>query len=327
MDCLAGRVGCDRNPFMRAFKTLAAWLTLAPLLHADPLTQADREALLERLQKIQEGADKRVDERFGSAISAFRSAMASDDAALEFYLKCIEKLQFDDKNRKGQDFREWKRKQEGQLQSASFKRALRHQLRWLSLTLQVAGSREAAVKFSGEASKAVDDVFADIVSLEGQHDLLRQPVLSTVFAQVYEISNIKVPEWPLSPIELGNIYGKVILPPLRKPEKTEELRAAWTHRIQQETLVVEHWGRGGDAKPGKDGARSPEQEKFVTETYPEFLWMEEQDVFRAGDQRGAALKMFQHLEKYAMHPKVGDWTKQFKDLLDPKPAVTAAPGE
>ena len=65
----------------------------------------------------------------------------------------------------------------------------------------------------------------------------------------------------------------------------------------------------------------------MTETYPEFLWAEEQDVYRAGDQRGAALRMFQHLEKYATHPKVVDWTKQFKDLLDPKPVAAPAPGE
>ena len=327
MDCLAERVGCARNPLMRVLKTLAASLLLAPLLHGDPLTQADREALIEKLTKIQEGSDKRVEERFSAAINAYRSAMASDDATLEFYLKCVEKLQFDDKNKKGQDFREWKRKQEGQLQNPGFRRALRHQLRWLTLTLQVASSKEPPTKFAAEAAKAVDDVFADINAIDGERDLLRQPVLSTLFAQVYELSGTKVPEWPLSPIELGPLYNKIILPPLRKPDRIEELRAAWTRRIQQETLVIEHWTRGGDEKPGKDGSRSPEQEKFVTETYPEYLWLEEQDVFKAGDQRGAALKMFQHLEKYALHPKVGDWTRQFKELLDPKPVVTPAAGE
>lgn len=327
MDCLARRVGCARNPFMRAYKTLALTLALSPLLHGDPLTQADREALIERLTKIQEGTDKRVEERFSSAISAYRNAMASDDAALEFYLKCIEKEQFDDKNKKGQDFREWQRRQEGQLKNPAFKRALRHQLRWLVLTLQVAGSKEPIAKWAPDASKIVDDVFADIANLGGQREMLHQPVLSTIFAQVYEVSGLKLMEWPQSPVELNNIYGKVILPPLRRPDRVEDLRAAWTHRIQQETLVVEHWSRGGDEKPGRDGGRTPEQEKFATETYPEYLWMEEEDVFKAGDQRGAALKMFQHLEKYMTHPKAPDWTRQFKDLLDPKPVVTPAAGQ
>lgn len=327
MDCLAGRVGCDRNPPMRALKTFAVTLALSPLLHGDPLTQADREALIERLTKIQEGSEKLVNERFAAAVSAYRNAMASDDAAIEFYLKCIEKVQFDDKNKKGQDFRDWKRRQEAQLQNPAFKRALRHQLRWLVLTLQVASSKEAPTRFAPDAAKAVDDIFSEISSLEGQRDLLRQPVLSTIFAQVYELSGVKTADWPQSPIELGAIYGKVILPPLRKPDRIDDLRAGWTRRIQQETLVIEHWSRNPDEKPSRDGSRPPEQEKFVTETYPEYLWQEEEDVFKAGDQRGAALRMFQHIEKYSTHPKVIDWTKQFRDLLEPKvaPAAPVAP--
>lgn len=321
MDCLARWAAYARNACMRALKTLAVALTLTPLLHADPLTEADREALIERLTKIQEGSEKLINERFNAAIVAYRGAMASDEAAIEFYLKCVEKLQFDDKNKKESDFREWKKKQDDQLKNPGFRRALRHQLRWLVLTLQVASSKESVVKFSPDAAKAVDDVFTDIASLDGQRDLLRQGVLSTVFAQVYEVGAVKANEWPLSPIELGNIYGKVILPPLRRPDRIESLRAAWTRRIQQETLIVEHWSRGADDKPSRDGGRPPDQEKFVTETYPEFLWQEEEDVFKAGDQRGAALRMFQHIEKYATHPKAIDWTKQFRALLEPKAAV------
>ena len=305
---------------MRACKILALTLVLSPLLHGDPLTQADREALIERLTKIQEGADKRKEERFSAAIAAFRNAAASDDAALEFYLKCVEKEQFEDKNKKGQDFRDWKRKQEGELKDPGFRRALNHQLRWLILTLQVASSKEPVTKFAPEAMRAVGDIFAEIAMLANQHDLLKQPVLSSVFAKVYEVNGVKAAEWPQSPVELESIYGTVILPLLRKPDKIEDLRAAWTRRIQQETLVVEHWMPGGDDKPSRDGTRSVQQEKFATETYPEFLWREEEDVFKAGDQRGAALKMFQHIEKYPTHPKFVDWTKKFMELLGPVPA-------
>jgi hypothetical protein len=310
---------------MHLLKPIIFALVLTPLLHGDPLTQADRDVLMERLEKIQQSASKRDNERYGTAIAAFRAAMTSEDAAFTFYLKCVEKVQFEDQNKTGQDFREWKRKQEPDSRSPSFKRALQHQLRWLVLTLQVAGSKEPTVQHASEAVKIMDDVFADITNLADQRDLLHQPVLSTLFAQVYELGKLKVKEWPQSPTDINNIYEKIIFPQVRKPTKIVELRAAWTRRIQLETLVFDHWSSGGNEKPSENGAHLSGRDKYLAETIPEFLWQEEEDVYRAGDQRNAALKMFQIIDKYSTHPKILDWTKQFQTLLGPKPAVVPSP--
>jgi hypothetical protein len=315
-------------PLMHLLKRIILMLIFTPLLQGDPLTQADRDVLIERLQKIQQGALKHENEHYATAINAFRAAMASEDAAFALYLKCVEKVQFEDQNKTGQDFREWKRKQEPQTKSPSFKRALQHQLRWLVLTLQVAESKEPATQFAPEAMKIMDDIFVDITNLTDQRDVLHQPVLSTLFAQVYELGKLKVKEWPQSPADINNIYEKLILPQVRKPTKIPELRAAWTRRIQQETLVFEHWSNSEKEKPSENGAHLSGRDKYLAETIPEYLWQEEQDVYRAGDQRNAALKMFQIIDKYNTHPKVIDWTKQFQDLLDPKSAVVPTlPGE
>lgn len=310
---------------MRVVSLTLLSLALAPCLLADPLTQADREALKERLQKIQDVADAKLDARFRVAVAAFRAGMVSDEAAFDLYLKCTEKVQFEDEHKKGQDFREWKRKEDGKLSSVSFRRALRYQLRWLVLTLQVASKDEGSTAFAPEAARIVDELFSDLKSLDGQQGALQQGVTGTVFAQAYNLKDLKLKDWPMSPGDLNTIYDKVILPPLRTPDRTDALRAAWMKRIQQETTAREEFAKkpenpkkGEEPRIGmKDAMRPPEVTKFVEEGYPDLLWKMEVDVFKAGDQRGAALRMFQHLEKYVAHPKAGDWTKEFGELLDP----------
>ncbi len=75
-----------------------------------PLSEADRIALEEQLGKIQQQSKDRVGGLFRRAIQDYRSAIKSDDATMELYLKCIEKVRFTDEKRKASEFRDWKRK-------------------------------------------------------------------------------------------------------------------------------------------------------------------------------------------------------------------------
>jgi hypothetical protein len=309
---------------MRVVHLIPLSLLLVPRLLADPLTQADREVLLEKLEKIQASSDARVAAKYRSAVAAFRSGAASEEAAMELFLRCTEKVQFDEQHKKSQDFREWKRKEEAHLSDMAFKRALQYQLRWLILTLQVASKESSPAEFGREASSIVDDLMANAKNLEGQAGVLREAVTGTVFARAYELTNVKVQDWPMAPGDLQNIYDKAILPPLRNPSRIDALRAAWTKRIQQDVLVQEILAKKEEPKKDeparigmKDALRSPEQLKYAEETYPDLLWQMEVDVYKAGDQRNAALRMLQHLEKYTGHAKARDWSKQFNNLLNP----------
>lgn len=321
----------------RALSLALLALALSPSSQAaDTLTEADREILIEKLKKIQDLADEKLDQRFRVAVSAFRTAMVSDEGTIDLYLKCIEKIEFQDEHKKGQDFREWKRKQDAKLGSPAFRRALRHQLRWLVLTLQVASKSTDITTFGPEASKLVDEVFDDIKSLDGQQSVMKENVTSTVFAQAYNLNDVAPKDWPTSPVNLTELYEKVILPPLRKPEKTDSLRNAWMKRIRQEVATREDWAKtdkndkGGDKKEEgennrigtKEALRTPETEKFLSKTYPALLWQMEVDVFKAGDQRGASMHMLQHLEKYTAHPEATDWAQEFHLLLDPEAGVS-----
>ncbi len=302
----------------------------APQGWSQALSDVDREALLERLENLSDTASQRVDARFRSAMSAFASAMNSDEAAYDLYIKCVEKVDFEDQKKKNLDFREWRRKEDEKLSKPGFKLALRHQLRWLVLTLQAASEKADRTKLAGDAQQLVDAIFRDAEQLAGHQQELKKPVTASVFARAYEIDSLKIEKWPMSPLELQQVYNELLLPPYRTPGTLSQLRATWIKRIQQEGMTHEFWSASSRANKGAadgketkprigmaDDMRPPEYDKFVADTLPKLQWEMEVDLFKNGDQVGAASRMLAHLEKYIAHPSATEWTKQFRELLNP----------
>jgi hypothetical protein len=300
---------------------------LLPLLvatvHADPLKQTDREALLDRLDKLSDAADAKVDARFKVAVTAFRAAMASDTATMELYLKCVEKVEYSDNYKKSQDFREWKRKESATLESVGFREALRHQLGWLLLTLEAASTHGKPAGLDARMETAVDEIFTDIDKLKDGRDVLTKSVTESVFAKAYDIKDLKLDDWPMSPVDLTSIFSRNLIPRYRTVSKIPELRAEWTKWIKYEGLMIEKWPQKEERRDGKELTHNPsaDYDKWMAEKYPQMLWDEEVDVFKAGDQTGASAKMLAHIEKYMSSTKAPAWTKQFRNLVSGKGSV------
>lgn len=309
------------SPNMRSiFISLVLALGISQL-PAAPLTNADREALLERLDALRASATERLDARFQAGVQAYANAMNTNDAALDLYLKCVEKVDFIDQKRKESEFREWKKKESENYTKESFKLALRHQLYWLSLTCQAASEKADREKLVAQAQGAMDSVIRDIANLEDQQGVLRQAVTGTVFAKAYEITNLKLDKWVLSPADVPGIYEQMVMPPLRNPAGVERLREAWVRRIQQEGAIIEYWG-GNKKQKREDGrigmlehTRPPEMDRFVNDTLPTLQWKMEVDLFKAGDQAGAALRMINHIEKNISNTNAKEWSEQFRGML------------
>jgi hypothetical protein len=53
------------------------------------------------------------------------------------------------------------------------------------------------------------------------------------------------------------------------------------------------------------------------EKIPGLQWQMEMDIFKHGDQAGAAKRMLNHLDKNITHPSSRDWGEQLADLLRP----------
>jgi hypothetical protein len=128
----------------------------------------------------------------------------------------------------------------------------------------------------------------------------------------------------LSPIQLEQVYNEIIFPQFRNPSGIASLRAAWIKRIQQESLKEEAMGgNGGGRRNGQPEPREGNQERFMMETLPELQWQMELDLFRSGDEGGAAVRMLDHIQKYLNHRSAREWGDQFKNLLSPKPPPAA----
>lgn len=324
---------------MQRTAILTLLLSAAPLaVNADPLSEADREALIEKLDNLKDTAKEKAMGRIGIAMSAYRAAMGSDETAVEFYLKCVEKVEFEDQKRSSQDFREWKRRQEDRLKQDGLGRCLRHQLRWLVLTLEAAEAQGNFKDLAPKASTALDDIFNSPEQFAGNVGPLREPVTNTVFARAYNIGGAKVEGWPLSPLEIGAVFNQILFPPLRATGKLDLLREQWQRRIRYEGVMRgEMTGNGGGNGNGNGGGegrgrgegrggngrgegQSAEYEKFISETLPDLKWQMEEDLFKAGDQQRAAVNMLAHIEAHLTHPKARDWAESFRSLIDPPKA-------
>lgn len=305
---------------------------LSPAVHAENLSDADRETLLENLEKLETTSNSKVDARFRLAIIAYRNAINSDDAAIDLYLSCMEKVNFADLHKRPAEFRDWKRQEAEKLSDSGLRLAIRHQLRWLVLTLEAASSAPNRAKLTADAQEAVDSIFREADKLKDQQGVLSQAAISTVFAKAYDIDHVVVEKWPMSPIDLEGIYDQILLPPYRKQSTLTALRAGWMKRIQQEKIKNEEWSRKRPEKvDGREERRvgmasnmqSPEQLAFREEGLPKLEWNMEVDMFRSGDQSGASVRMYTLLEKCVGHPSYKEWSNQFKKLLKPDPIIRA----
>ena len=317
----AGAAGFAIKPRMKIHALLAALAFAGHALHADPLTSADREALLEKLEQLRNTVDSQVDARFRAAIAAYQSAAGSEASVSDFYLNCVEKVDFKDQQRKNSDFREWKRKEADRLSAPGFADALRLQLRWLILTLRAASQNADRSQIASSAQDIVNTIVRDAAKLKDHRQILDEAVTSSVFARAYEINNVRLENWPLAPGKIGQVYDQVLLPPLRAQRKTADLRAAWIRRIQQEMAIRENTSADGETNNRKIGLasalRSPEYERFMSETLPELQWKMEVDLYSHGDERQAAMNMLGHLEKNLTHRSARDWGEQFIQLISP----------
>jgi len=309
---------------------------VAEVKKANALTESDRIALAEKLEKIQKRSNDRVEGLYRRALSDYRSAVESNDRTMQLYLKCVEQVRFKDEKKKGQDFREWKRKNKEKHQSESFRRALRHQLAWLLLSIEAAHKGEDHIQEMGKrALTHLDQILGNAEKLRGHQAELKRDALSSVFAQAYKL-NIKVKDWPKSSMDIAQIFEKLVFPPLRESRNIRGLRSAWDKRIKYEEIVVKNWsGKGQGRSNGKKGKKiigmkkamlSPAYEKFMSNRRPDLLWQKEVDCFRIGDERGAALKMLAHVDKYIKHKNAPKWIEEFQKLLTP-PEPVASPEE
>lgn len=313
---------------------LAAFITPA---HADPLSATDMEQIREKLKSVMNDAREKATARYTDAAQDFLAGMQSDTAALDLYVKCIAKADFEDQDRKEAEFSEWKRAFADHLRNDNFRQALRHQLHWLVISMRASAHPDQLATISTEAEKVLEGIFKNMEpkgidvkepKTKWNHDdkfskepLLEKKVLESAFARAYKLGDLKIENWPASPFNIGEIYDRAIMPPLRNPENLAKLAQAWDTRIAM-IQKKNQYTTGYTDEKAKHMQESSRLESFATDALPDLQWQKEMDLFQAGDQKAGAVRMLKHIEENLANDKARTWVEQFQALMQPK-----APGQ
>ncbi|MGJ8656628.1 MAG: hypothetical protein ACSHX6_09250 [Akkermansiaceae bacterium] len=297
--------------------TFLAMTTAMSQAQGETLNEIEKKQLIERLAEIREAAEKSSKDRFAVALMAFRDAIKSDASAHDLYLKCVEKADFEDQKKSSQDFRDWKRKHKERRDTAEFRRALRHQLNWLLLSIEASVKPDEIESLGVKALAKVDAIMEDHKMLKPQQGLLDRSVLSSVYAKAYNINGLQAKDWPLSPLAISDIYEKLVMPPLRNGDSVDMLRKAWTKRIEHEGLILKNWADLPDS--GRVGMKKdmepPKFTKWKEDGYLKLLWEKEMDCYKHGDEKQASGNMLALVTEHIKHKKSLEWTKDFQKLM------------
>lgn len=316
---------------MKTHLILAAAL-LSPLLPAQPLSESDRDQVLEKLDSFKEEAGKKANTRLGDAATALKKAVQSENASTDLYLKCKEQVDFLDAKRTTNDFRNWKRASKDWLESDGFGAAAQNQIRWLMLSLKASAEPSKADKLGPEALECLESIFREPAPLARHTGMLATPMRDTVFARTYGIRGDKIEAWPSSPIQkrdkqvlIEETFEKAIFPGYRESKNFKGLRDAWDRRIHFEEVIAGFW-TGDDRQEDKHmeelakEGNHPNRAEFLREREPDLKWQKEMDLFQSGDQKAAVLNLLAHLEENLTHSKARDWEAQLRGALQPMEA-------
>lgn len=294
-------------PIRQAAAALFFLSTLAPAQTL--LAPGEQQDILKRLESLREEAGKLASGRLATAVAAYKAALTGNEATIDLYLQCIEKVRYVDQNRPLIEFREWKRAQKDKFGELAFREALRYQLRWLLLGLEMASKELPPGDMGEKAAELLASITRDAKNLGPHLGLLRENAFGTVFAHAYRIGHLAPEGWPSGPLPVGPAYEQLILPRLRAGTDIKRLEAAWTTRINQETSLL---AIAAEADKEKGEANL---DRFNTEERPLLLWKMLTDIYRAGGQRQSAGKMLTFLEANLAHRSAVEWATEMKELL------------
>ena len=300
--------------FLATLLTAAALLTPVrlPAQSTEALTSDQITKIRERIESLQEAITEATDAKNTSLVEIFLKASASDSAAIQLYQDCVREVEYDRLNQRGQDYREWERRNAERMREGDFATGLRIMLQYLAISIEAARADDLATVFP-KLREYVDNL-ATLDEIPGGG--LERSIANSVFARRYELEREfaeRNETWEMNPLDIGGMYDKTILPYLRK-ESTERLMAAWDSRVTQERTLAEVRGDAALAR-------------FERETIPELKWARLKDQFVFENRVLAAAAMLEHIQENVgppLHPKAALWLQEFAELMEMKDAIPSS---
>lgn len=331
-------------------RLIAISFSFTYLLLADEnkLTDAQREALLSKIEHMEKAVIESDASLQSKAIGTFINAAQSDSSAYELFEQCRRIIVYEQEKRDDSDARDSERYLDDAL-SDEFKRSLRHQLYWLAHSLEArrnAGSRldqaKKLVDGLGNIVKDADELNYEIIfnqpipgyALDEKHNKdrqrqaqvqkgvvgdntispLYQDPFESVFAKAYKVDHLRPTSWPKHPMDFDGLYGGVILYELIEQKDYSNARKQWDDRIKGEATLHKIFGVGSNNK----GDTPASYDKFMIYTVPDLQWKSEQQLYTGGDEVKSSSNMYELLKNNATHPKYMDWSKWLVGSLKTK---------
>ena len=282
-----------------------------------PLTKEQVDVISKQLADL----EKQVAEKRGSSLTSImaklRSAVASEAAALNFYLECemtvnIERKDLDkteERARKEQAERQAERRTDKgeQEQNGDLGTAIKLQIEYLLLTL------EAHETKAEDRGKLVPKLQAYIQELVAKSDKLRgragqalgRDLAGSPIVQAMQIERFLRSEgWSGNPVNIGGMFEATIFP-FYAAQKKEELAAQWDARIAADIAVQK--------------GRLPEPEFMIwgQQELPPLRWARAVYLAANGPSPVNGLaEMLNHIKAYPGHPDAPKWLETMRAAVD-----------
>lgn len=289
-----------------ALPLLVGLLLLAPAPPGAGQTISDDQAMriLEQLDELEDQIRSGNRRARSTAIQRFREASASPRAATEFYLECVQALDFEANEARQSDFRAWRDRNQRRLSSDSHALALQLQLQYLVMSIRAAETDPTEMApVIAELQQFMNNMVANQERIADQADMLRRPVTNTIFARAYGLDrSLRNENWEFSPMNYGGIFDKTLLPFYRE-FRPEQLGQAWNLRMRIEQVLAEE-------SMDKAG-----YERFVRERIPEMQWDRAQDLFENEFRHQAITEMLAVVRNHPGHARAPGWIRTLRNQL------------
>lgn len=295
---------------MKFGSCLLAFCLLVPgLSHADGLSEADKQKLLDTLENILHGNESQEDKAIREAIKVLASVSMDESAASDLYEKSYKKVNFEDKEIKDKEWRDWKDKNKDRLSSSAFKRILKYQCQWGVVTLQAAKIKDENPdfsRFSDQALSLLNTIASDYKDLKKFRGDMQGNILNGPVGNVLKVNGVQAPKWPGSIFDVNAVFQSIIFPQYRNAADVSGLRSAWKKRLALQlafstTKEEEAKAFSGDDKKKKSSAIKhpsgdlPASKNDLSEgsvkAIDHLRWECEKDCYKIGDEAAASANM------------------------------------
>ncbi len=292
-----------------------------------PLTPQQIEVITKQLAEL----EKQVLDMRGSTLTTvmakLRSAVASEAAALSFYLDCEKLVNVDRKDLDKGEERQRKEQMERNAERRTDKKsedqdgdlgaAVKLHIEYLLLTLEAHETKEAdKEKLLPRLQAYIQELLSRADKLKGRSGaLLGRDVSGGVNAEAFQIERFLEggQGWTTRPNDIGGMYDRFILPQF-KEQKADALAAQFDARITAEGIMK------------KGQLPEPEFQIWMQQELPELKWQRANYLLRHGPTPVNALKdMLDHIKAYPSHPSAPGWLAEMRAAIEPAGGTPPAP--